>query len=111
MLRANFGRDLESSKRLDLVLRRAVPDGVGAPEHVVLATVFEELAERIRRAVGITHKKAPGATEFAVNVAVRFDAVLDQRANESIDTVARAASGVRALRNAGDETRVIDEKA
>ena len=48
--RAQFGGDLESAKRLDLILRRAVPDRVGAPEHVVLAAVLEELAERMRRA-------------------------------------------------------------
>jgi len=44
VLRASFGRNLESAKRLDLVLGRAVPDGVGAPEHVVLAAILEELA-------------------------------------------------------------------
>ena len=40
VLRTQLGRDLKSAKRLDLVLWRAVPDGVGALEHVVLAAVF-----------------------------------------------------------------------
>ena len=61
--------------------------------------------------VGLAHEKAPGAAELGVNVAVRFDAVLDERADERVDAVARAAPAVGALRYAGDETRVIDEKA
>src|SRR5688572_5533330 len=40
------GMDLERPERLDLVLRRAVPDRVGAPQHVVFPTVAHELAER-----------------------------------------------------------------
>ena len=60
--------------------------------------------------VGVAHEKAPGAAELGVNVAVRFDAVLDQRANERIDAVARAAPAVGALRYAGDKPRVIDQE-
>src|SRR6266545_6163360 len=109
--RAQLGRDLESAKRLDLILRRAVPDGVGAPEHVVLAAIFDELAERMGRAGGIAHKKAPGTAELGVNIAVWLDTVLDQRADEGVDAVARAAPGVGALGDTGDKTRVIDEEA
>src|SRR5690606_13373078 len=41
-------RDLEGAECLDLVLRRAVPDRVRAPEHVVLADIAQELSERMR---------------------------------------------------------------
>src|SRR5262249_51463845 len=111
VLGAQFGRDLESAKCLDLVLWRAVPDGVGAPEHVVLAAVFHEFAERMCSVVRVAHEKAPGAAELGVNVAVRLDAVFHQRADKGVDAVARAAPGVGALGDASDETRVIDEKA
>src|SRR5688572_807835 len=109
--RAQLRRDLESAKRLDLVLRRTVPDRVGAPQHVVLTAILDELAERMRRAVGIAHEKAPGAAELGINVAVRLDPVLDQRADERVDAVARATPRKRALRDTGDKTRVVNEEA
>ena len=39
MLLAQGGGDLEGAESLDLVLRGAVPDGVGAPENVVRSNV------------------------------------------------------------------------
>jgi hypothetical protein len=47
-----LGADLEQAQRLDLVLRGAVEDRVGAPEHVVLADVDEQLAEQVGGFVG-----------------------------------------------------------
>src|SRR5262245_2225286 len=110
MLRPQFGGDLECAKRLDLILRRAVPDRISAPEHVVLAAILEELAERMRRAVGVAHEEAPRAAELGIDIAVRFDTVLNQRADESVNAVARAAPGVGALGNSGNETSMIDEE-
>jgi hypothetical protein len=46
---AQLGRDLKGPKGLDLVLGRAVPNGVGAPENIVLPAILEELSERVRR--------------------------------------------------------------
>src|ERR687895_1704941 len=40
-----FGRNLESPERLDLVLRRAVPDRVGAPQDVVRPAVADEFSQ------------------------------------------------------------------
>src|SRR3989442_11649703 len=65
----------------------------------------------MRRGNGVAHKEALSAAELSVNVDVWFNAVLDQRADKSIDTVARAALSVRALGDAGNETREIDEEA
>src|SRR5688572_5992821 len=45
VLRAQRLGDLEGTERLDLVLRRAVPDRIGAPEHIVLADVLEQFAD------------------------------------------------------------------
>src|SRR5262245_17238203 len=64
-----LGRDLKSAKCLDLILGRTIPDGVCAPEHVILTAVLDELAQRMRRAVGITHEEAPGTAELSVNIA------------------------------------------
>ena len=47
-----LGADLERSERLDLVLRGAVEQRVGAPQHVVLADVGEQLPEHVRGLVG-----------------------------------------------------------
>src|SRR5687767_5948736 len=49
VLGAQFWRDLKSAERLDLVLWRAVPDRIGAPEHVVLAAIFHQLADCMGR--------------------------------------------------------------
>src|SRR5262245_1694012 len=47
-------RDLEAAERVDLPLRRAVPDRVRAPEHMVGAERGHDLAEQVgaRRGVG-----------------------------------------------------------
>src|SRR5215475_4989693 len=111
VLRAQLGRDLEGAERLDLILGRPVPDRVGAPEHVVLTAVPEELAEPVRGLLRVAHQKAPGAPELGVDVAPRRDAVLDERADERVDAVALGARIVGPLGRLGDEARVIDEEA
>src|ERR1041385_2508765 len=65
---AQSGRDLECAEGLDLVLGRAVPDGVGAPQDVVGAAVLDELADRVRRLLRVAHQEAPGAAELCVHV-------------------------------------------
>src|SRR5438874_2082340 len=65
---AQGGGDLEGAEGLDLVLGRAVPDGVGAPEDVVGAAVLDELAHRVRGLLGVAHEEAPGAAELCINV-------------------------------------------
>src|SRR5262249_61802031 len=65
----------------------------------------------MRSVVRVAHEKAPGAAELGVNVAIRLDTVLHQRADKGVDAVARAASAVGTLGEAGDETRVIDDEA
>jgi hypothetical protein len=47
-----LGADLERTERLDLVLRGAVEEGVGSPQHVVLAHVQQQLPEQVRGLVG-----------------------------------------------------------
>ena len=49
VLLAEFRRDLEGAEGLDLVLRRAVPDRVRAPQHVVRPAMLQQLAERRAR--------------------------------------------------------------
>src|ERR671931_1324840 len=107
---AQLSADLESAEGLDLVLRRAVPDRVGAPEHVVLAAVLDELAKRVRRVFGVAHEEAPGAAELRVDVGVRRDAVLDERAHQRVDAVALRRGIVGLLLHAGDEARVVDQE-
>src|SRR6185503_3962420 len=64
MPRPQSGSNLESAERLDLVLRRAVPDGVGAPENVVLPAMADQLAERVGGLLGLAHQEAPRAAEL-----------------------------------------------
>src|SRR5262245_2546954 len=104
MLRPQFGGDLECAKRLDLILWRAVPDRISAPEHVVLAAILEKLAERMRRTVGVAHEEAPRAAELGIDIGVWLDTVIDQRADEGVDAVTCAAPGIGALGNSGNET-------
>src|SRR5688572_12676655 len=73
---AQFGRDLERAERLDLVLRRAVPDRVRAPEHVVGPAMLQQLAESVRRLRRIAHQEAPGAAEFRIDVGAGLDPAL-----------------------------------
>ena len=80
-------RDLERAERLDLVLRGAVPDRVGAPQHVVLAEVREQLAERVRGRVRIAHQEAPGRAELGVDVAALAEAAVAQARDQRVDAV------------------------
>jgi hypothetical protein len=73
---AQARRDLESAEGLDLVLGRAVPDGVGAPEDVVGPAVADQLSEGVRGMFGLAHQEAPGAAELGVDVAPRLHLVL-----------------------------------
>src|ERR1043166_9228788 len=60
--------NLESAEGLDLVLRRAVPDRVGAPKHVVLPAVADQLAHRVRSLLGLAHEEAPRAAQLGKHV-------------------------------------------
>ena len=104
-----FVRDLKGAEGLDLILRRAVPDAVGAAEDVLLADMFHQLADDVGGAVGVAHVVAPGAAEFGIDVGVARHAVVLDRADQRVDAFA-ARWIVRALGLAGNEARVIDEK-
>src|SRR5436190_3243550 len=110
VLSAQLRSDLERAERLDLVLRRAVPDRVRAPQHVVLAGVLEQLANAVCSRLGVAHQEAPGAAELGVDVRVRLDAVLDERAYERVDTVTLRIVVVRLLLHGRHESRVIDQE-
>src|SRR5439155_4574551 len=63
--------DLEAPERLDLPLRTAVPDGVGAEHDALVAHELQELADDVRpdgreRDDGLSERRA----DFAVDVAV-----------------------------------------
>src|SRR5688572_7673427 len=62
------GGGLERPERLDLVLRRAVPDRVGPPEDVIGAAGADQLAKRVRGLFRLAHQVAPGAAELGINV-------------------------------------------
>src|SRR3546814_13813509 len=79
----------ESAERLDLVLGRAVPDAVGTVEHVLLADVLHQLADNVRRRVGVTQGIAPGAAEFRVDIADRKEGVSGKGRSDSGDTGGR----------------------
>src|SRR3546814_19886505 len=80
----------ESAERLYLVLGRAVPDAVGTVEHVLLADVLHQLADNVRRRVGVTQGIAPGAAEFRVAIAVAGHPVLLDRAAQLVHPLAAA---------------------
>ena len=86
-------RDLKASEGLDLVLRRAVPKCVRAPEHIILADVRKELAKKVRGSGRIAHDVAPGRAKLGIDVGVPADAVNLHRLDQSID----AAGGVRRI--------------
>src|SRR5439155_13507837 len=60
--------DLEGAQRLDLILRRAVPDGVRAPQHVVLAHETQELAEEVGGLGRVAHRLPPRRSDVRVDV-------------------------------------------
>ena len=47
-----FVRDLKGAEGLYLILRRAVPDAVGAAEDVLLADMFHQLADDVAALLG-----------------------------------------------------------
>ena len=53
--------------------------GVGALQNIVLADVFEQLADQVRGGIRIAHCIAPGGAEFGIDGGVAADAVLLQR--------------------------------
>src|SRR6202521_3588118 len=85
---AQLGRDLEGAERLDLVLRRSVPDRVRAPQDVVGTAVLEQLAQRMRRRVRVAHQEAPCGAQLRVDVGPRLDAVGDEARHQRINAVA-----------------------
>ena len=66
--------DLEGAERLDLVLRRSVEHGVGAPEHVVLADVARAACRARARPPRVGEQRPPRRAELGVDVLVRPDA-------------------------------------
>ena len=110
VLLAQLRGDLERAKRVDLVLRRAVPDAVGAPEHVVLADGLDELAQRVRRARRIAHQEAPGRAELGVDVRARLHVVLRERVHERVHALVAVRRVARAFRLPRHEARVVDEE-
>src|SRR3546814_692129 len=107
------------SKRMDTLfpyttlfradLGRDVPDAVGTVEHVLLADVLHQLADNMRRRVGVTQGIAPGAAEFRVDIAVAGNPVLLDRADQLVHPLA-AAGIIGPFRLASDEARVVDEE-
>src|SRR5712692_7769628 len=69
--------DGEAAEGLELVLRRAVPDRIGAPEHTVLADMAQQLAQRMRRRGRVAHEEAPRAAELGIDIAVGREALVD----------------------------------
>src|SRR5262245_25895193 len=109
VLLAQFRRDLEGAERLDLVLRRAVPNRIRAPEHVVRTNVLQELAEPMRGLRRVAHQEAPGAAELRVDVRPGAESAFLERADQRIDAVGGRA--VWLLLDLGHEPRVINEEA
>src|SRR6476620_12042699 len=66
--------DLKTSEGLDLVLRRAVPECVCAPQHIILTDVLEELAKKVSGSGRIAHDVAPGRAKFGIDIGVPADA-------------------------------------
>src|SRR6267142_4469630 len=65
-------RDLEPPERLDLPLRRPVPDGVGAEYDAILAEVLERLAEQVGANAGERdHAGGEGGAQLRVYVPER----------------------------------------
>ena len=61
--------NLEAPERLDLPLRRAVPDRVRAPQHVVGAEGVDDLAEQVGAGGGIGRDQLPeGGAQLHVDV-------------------------------------------
>ena len=85
--------NVEAAEGLDLVLRGTIPDRVGAPEHIVLADVLQELAQEVRGGGRIAHDKTPGRAELGVDVGVAADAIVLDRLDQGVD----AARGMRGI--------------
>ena len=79
-----LGGDLERTEGRDLILRRAVPDAVGAPHDVVLADGDQQLAEQMRGLVEVPHHAAPRRAELGVHVAARPDTCRLQRCDQAV---------------------------
>ena len=73
--------------------------------------MLEQLAKRVRGAVGVAHDETPGAAQLRIHVAARLDVVLDERADQRVHAVAFRAVIVALLGVARHEAGVVDEKA
>ena len=100
--------DLEVAEGGDLVLRRAIPDGVGAPQDPLRPEGDEELAEHVGRLVGVAHDRPPGRAELGVHVAAGTDTGLGHAAHEAVDALAVGRVGT--LGRTGFVARVVDEE-
>src|SRR6266851_4326445 len=103
--------DGEAAEGLELVLRRAVPDRIGAPEHTVLADMAQQLAQRMRRRGRVAHEEAPRAAELGIDIAVGRDAVVDQRLDQAADAALGMRRVERTLAPADLEARMVDDEA
>src|SRR5260370_27880185 len=102
--------DLERAERLDLILRRAIPDRVGTPEDVVLADMAHKLAKRVCGACRIAHQETPGAAELCINVGTGADSILGQRMDETVDAALGMRGVIGGLASVGFEAGVIDDE-
>ena len=84
--------DGEGPEGLDLVLRGAVPDGVGAPQDALGADGGEELAEGVGGLVGAGEDGPPGGAELGVDVAAGADPDVLRRVRTKRSTPAPSGS-------------------
>src|SRR5260221_2537063 len=101
----------EAAERLELVLGRAVPDRIGAPEHTVFTDMAQQLAQRMRRRGRVAHEEAPRAAELGIDIAVGRDAVVDQRLDQAVDAALGMRRVERPLAPAGLEAGMVDDEA
>jgi hypothetical protein len=78
-----MNEQLQQERRDDPADQRVEPEDLGAqprgrpPQDVIPSAGREELAEHVRRGVGVAHHEPSGGTRFAVRVRVRPDAQID----------------------------------
>ena len=102
--------DVERAERLDLILRRAVEQAVGPPEHVVLTHVLKELSQHVRRLRRVPHDVPPGRAELRVHVLVGADARPSHRGDQAVDADAPGWAVVGAFGGPRLVRRVVDDE-
>src|SRR5687767_12195692 len=102
---AQLRRNLKAAERLDLILRRAVPDRVRSPQDIVRSAELEELPESVSRRIRIAHEVAPSGAQLCIHVSPGLHAVLCEAGAKCVDTVG-SFRVVRAFRFIRNEARV-----